>query len=96
MGWIGLLAILLTVIVVIGVIGIALLLDWEFGVSLLIIGIIIVPGTIIIGYYLYRLFPLMQQYELGIPKFVRCPYCGMNNLAIDEFCTRCGNALQKR
>lgn len=96
MGWIGLAVLLLVVVVVIGTIIAAIFLDWELGVSLLLIGIIVIPATVIAGYYLYRLFPLEQQIYLGIPNFIKCPYCGMNNSTIDEFCARCGKALPRK
>lgn len=96
LGRIGLIIMLLTVGVVISAIFTAMLLDSEYGTYFLIFGIVVIPGTIIIGYYLYRLFPLLQQYYLGIPKFIKCPYCGMNNSAIDVFCTRCGKVLPKK
>ena len=76
-----------------GAIIVSVFLDWELGVSLLLVGILVIPATIIGGYYLYRLFPLEHQISFGIPKYVKCPYCGMNNEVISEFCGRCGKAL---
>lgn len=96
LGWIGFVIMILAVVGVLGTIVIAMFLNWEFGVSLLLFGIIVIPSTVILAYCLYRLFPIMQQYYLGIPKFIKCPYCGMNNLTIDVFCSRCGKVLPKK
>lgn len=94
LGWIGLVAMLLTVVIVIGTVVIATLLDWEFGASLLLVSILVVLGGIAGGYYRYTILSFLRQYSPMLPpKFVRCSYCGMKNYGTALFCIRCGKVL---
>ena len=97
LGWIGLVATLLTIIIIMGTIIIAILLDWEFGISLLLVSILVILGGIAAGYYRHTILSFLRQYSPMLPpKFVRCPYCGMKNFTNAQFCIRCGKALPQK
>jgi len=96
LGWIGLVAMFLTVVIVISTITIATLLDWEYGISLLLVSILVVLGGIAGGYYRHTILSFLSQYlPMFPPKFARCPYCGMKNYGTALFCIRCGKVLPK-
>jgi DNA-directed RNA polymerase subunit RPC12/RpoP len=92
LGWVGLVFGVLVVFVVLGAMFGALLVDWEFGVALLMVGVIVVPVGIVVSYYVYRIWLYEKEY-LHPPRFVACPYCGMKNDVVAQFCVRCGKAI---
>ncbi len=95
LGWIGFVFMILTVVGIMGAIAVAVLFDWEFGVSLALVGIVVISGGIVWSYYLYREGLFEREYLLP-PVHVRCPYCGMKNFKNDVFCMRCGKALPEQ
>jgi len=95
LGWIGLVAMLLTVVVVIGTIVTAILLDWEYGISLLLYGIILGSVGVTGSYLIYRII-LFRKQDLFPPNFIRCHYCGMKNFTNAQFCIRCGKVLPRK
>ncbi|MGD8506150.1 MAG: hypothetical protein PVF15_05740 [Candidatus Bathyarchaeota archaeon] len=92
LGWIGLAAIVLTIVGVIATIATATLLDWEFGVSLLLASIIIISFGVFEALYFF-----LHPHYLPAPsaKFVRCHYCNMKNPAEATFCMKCEKPLTK-
>lgn len=95
LGWIGLAFMVLTVVGVVGTIAVAMFFDWEFGFSLLLVGVVVISGGIVWSYYLYRAGLFEREYLLP-PVHVRCPYCGMKNFKNAVFCIRCGQALPEQ
>lgn len=87
---------LLTVVGVIGAIVVTILLDWEFGISLLLFGIIVISVGITTALYKLRFFfTVLWRAYCSEVKFAKCPYCGMKNSGDPIFCARCGKVLPK-
>jgi hypothetical protein len=95
LGWIGLVFGVLVVVLVFGTMVLALVFDWEFGVELLLRGVISILLGVVVSFYLYR-FWLSRREFLHPSRFVVCPFCGMGNDVVAQFCVRCGNAIPEQ
>jgi hypothetical protein len=92
LGWVGLAISVLVVVLVLGTMVAAMVFDWEFGLSLLLLGVVVIPLGIVAAYHFYTVLFSEKEY-LVPPRFVACPFCGMKNDVVAQFCVRCGKAI---
>jgi MFS family permease len=95
LGWVGL---VFSVLVVVGVLGgmvVALLFDWEYGLSVLLRGVVGISLGVAGACYFYVVW-VAERRVLRPARFVVCPFCGMRNDVVAQFCVRCGKAFPEQ